>query len=87
LSIGSIIVYGRRLATPSGKIINNIESGASDNKELTAIKTSVLSTGLDKLLQIHPELATIIRAWPNLPENIKATIKTLVETTSHKGEI
>jgi hypothetical protein len=29
---------------------------------------------------ISPELQQIITAWPNLPEHIKQTIKTLVES-------
>jgi len=29
-----------------------------------------------------PDLAIVVEHWSNLPENIKATIKTLVETAS-----
>jgi hypothetical protein len=55
-----------------------------NNKRLTANDNSVLSTGLDKILQKSPDLEKIIVAWPNLPEHIKAAIKTLVE--AHKGK-
>jgi hypothetical protein len=51
-----------------------------DNKILTENQNSVLSTSLDKVLQKHPEIASVIQAWPNLPESIKTTIKTLIET-------
>jgi len=34
--------------------------------------------------EIDPELTQIIKAWPDLPEHIKAAIKALVQT--HKTE-
>jgi hypothetical protein len=36
------------------------------------------------ILAIHPELAKIITAWPELPEDIKQAIKALVNT--HRKE-
>jgi hypothetical protein len=39
-----------------------------------------LSTGLDKILQKYPDLRQIVKAWPKLPEHIKAAIKALVQT-------
>jgi len=49
-------------------------------KELTENANSVLSTSLDNLLQIYPELAELVKAWPELPESAKTAIKALVQT-------
>ena len=38
-----------------------------------------------KFNQIPPELASIVEAWPDLPEHIKAAIQALVQTHTDKG--
>ena len=50
------------------------------NKELTENTNSGLCASLCKPLQKHPDLEQIISAWPDLPEHIKAAIKTLIQT-------
>jgi hypothetical protein len=50
-----------------------------DNEALTENQNLNLSTSLDKVLQKYPEIASLIQAWPNLPEHIKAAIKTLAQ--------
>ncbi len=54
----------------------------TENKALTENSIPVLATSLDKLLQKDPDLASVIKAWPELPEHIKAAIKTLVQSHS-----
>jgi len=54
------------------------------NKALTENTNPVLSTGLDNLVQKYPELARLIEAWPELPEDTKMAIKALVQT--HEAE-
>jgi hypothetical protein len=48
------------------------------NKELTTNQNSVLSTGLDKILQKYPDLAQLVETWLNLPEHTKQAIMALV---------
>jgi hypothetical protein len=45
-----------------------------------------LSTSLDNLVQIYPDLVELVKAWPELPEETKAAIKALAETHSLKSE-
>jgi len=54
------------------------------NKQLTKNSNPVLSTSLDNLVQIYPDLAQLVKVWPELPEHTKASIKALVKT--HKAE-
>ena len=59
------------------KPTSRIQQGI-DNKELTKNTNPVLSTGLDKIMQIYPELRELVKVWPELPEQVKNTIKELV---------
>jgi hypothetical protein len=42
---------------------------------------------LDNLLQKYPDLRLIIERWPKLPEHVKKTIKTLIQTHQRKEKI
>jgi succinate dehydrogenase flavin-adding protein (antitoxin of CptAB toxin-antitoxin module) len=47
---------------------------------LTANSQNDLARFLAFLSQKDPDLAQVVERWPDLPEYIKTTIKTLVET-------
>ena len=57
---------------------------AVDNKQLTENSNPVLSTSLDKTLQKYPDLAQLIKVWPELPEHTKKAIEALVQTHSNQ---
>ena len=58
----------------------NNNSKAVDNKTLIENSNPVLSTSLDNLLQIYPDLAQVVKVWSELPEHTKTAIKALVQT-------
>jgi hypothetical protein len=55
------------------------------NKTLTENNVEQLKQNLASILAFLsenlPDLALIVKRWPELPEHIKQTIRTLVETT------
>jgi hypothetical protein len=73
-----LCTFGRLIA-PRGFESLNENSKPIINKELTENTSPVLDTSLDKTLQKHPELAQLIKTWPELPEHIKAAIKALIQ--------
>ena len=65
---------------PRGVEPLEINQQSSVNKELTENANPVFATGLAKTLQKYTELEQIITAWPQLPEQVKNTIKELIKT-------
>ena len=61
---------------------------ALDRKDFTDEKEqgqkNHFDTNFDSILQTHPELASVIQAWPELPETTKAAIMALMQTQNKK---
>ena len=68
------------LIAPRGFEPLNENPQLTNNKRVTKNPNLVLATGLDKILQKDPELASVIKAWSELGEHIKAAIKALVQS-------
>jgi hypothetical protein len=58
----------------------------TENKALTENSNPVLATSLDKTLQKYPDLAQLVKVWPELPEHTKAAIKALIPTHSKEAK-
>jgi hypothetical protein len=65
---------------PEGFELLSGNSKVSLNKEFTENAIPVLSSSLGKILQKYPDLRQLVKVWPNLPENVKTTIKSLEQT-------
>ena len=72
---GRIRTYDQWIMSPLLKIVKSFV-----NKELTKNEKIDFATSFANLLQKNPELCQLIEMWPELPEHIKAAIKTLIET-------
>ena len=66
---------------------NNLREPASgvdreldSKKPIPALKTTEINTP-----QLPPDLAAIVSVWPDLPDHIKAAIKTLVQSVPKQG--
>ncbi|MHC4397811.1 MAG: tyrosine-type recombinase/integrase [Planctomycetota bacterium] len=60
-------------AVQSDRLVTTDKTGTCENENKN------LSADLSKLIQKYPDLLKIVKAWPGLPEHIKAAIKTLIE--------
>ena len=60
-------------------------SQSPTDKALTKNSNSVLSTGLDNLVQEFPDLVQLVKAWPDLPEDTRKAIRTLIGKHSKEG--
>jgi hypothetical protein len=74
----------KRKIPPRGVEPLSGNSKAPVNKQLTQNEKPVLATCLANLVQIYPDLAELVKAWPELPEDTKKSIKALVQ--KHRAE-
>jgi hypothetical protein len=59
---------------------------ASNNQGVTKpirnVLSSCLAISVSEAIEKHPELTQFIKTWPELPENIRQAIKSLIRTDS-----
>jgi len=72
-------VTNHKIAPRGFEPLNN-NSKAVINKTLTENSNPVLATSLDNLVQKYPDLAQLVKVWPELPEDTKKAIRVLIQT-------
>jgi hypothetical protein len=72
---GQIRTDNRRFTKPESENANLL-----NNQALTETGENVLASCLALLSQKDADLALVVEHWPNLPEHIKAAVKTLVNS-------
>ena len=60
------------------------KANTSENNNLQSTPSDAAATATARNAEMDPDLALIVKSWPNLPEHIKMAIKALVQT--HTGE-
>lgn len=48
--------------------------------EVTPVNKSSLAIYLATILQKHPDLTPIIESWPTLPDHVKDTVKSIINS-------
>jgi hypothetical protein len=62
------------------------DSQALNDKQLTDSPKSDLASCLALLAQKYPDLALVVKAWPNLPDETKTAILALAQPTFTRGK-
>jgi hypothetical protein len=70
---GRIRTDNPRFTKPESENANQL-----NNQALTEASENVLASCLALLTPKYPDLASVVKGWPDMPEHIKQTIKTLL---------
>ena len=73
------LAYALDLGTGAQAANGAVNKGVSPNSE------TVLASCLAFLVEKMPDLARVVKAWPELPEAIKAGILAMVKATRERG--
>jgi hypothetical protein len=69
-------------SSPAGRVSQAVENTTVTkiDKQSSKPKNQLLVSGLFSTLKNDPDLAKMVKVWPDLPEHIKAAIKALVQS-------
>jgi len=70
----------------SGLSDKDLQSQQNPTDTKTAQNPAIQGVDNDQIQSVDPQLVAVVKAWPTLPEHIRAAIKALVQTSMDKHE-